>query len=72
MKEEALDPKTSLENVDPKNQNRGRRRRSTRFENLSRERRSKEEESQAGGEKNMGRRRSSTGVGILGKVNGGT
>ena len=66
MKEEASNLKTSLENVDPKNQNRGRRRRSTRFENLFGERRSKEEESWAGGEKNMGRRRSSTGIG---KVN---
>ena len=45
MKEEAPDPKTSLENVDPKNQNRGRRRRSTRFENLFGERRSEDEES---------------------------
>ena len=69
MKEEAPDPKTSLENVDPNNQNRGRRRRSTRFENLFGECRSEDEESWAGGEKNMGRRRSSTGVG---KVNGGT
>ena len=66
MKEEAPDPKTSLENVDPNNQNRGRRRRSTRFENLFGECRSEEEESQVGGEKNMGRRRSSTGIG---KVN---
>ena len=69
MKEEAPDPKASLENADLKNQNRGRRRRSTRFETLSGERRSEEEESRAGGEKNMGRRRCNTSVG---KVNGGT
>ena len=53
MKEEAPNLKTSLENADPKNQNRGRRRRSTRFENLFGECRSEEEESQVGGEKNM-------------------
>ena len=46
----------------------GRRSRSTRFENLSRERRFDEEESRVEGKKNKGRR-SSIGVG---KVNGGT
>jgi len=60
---EVLDLKTSLENVDPKKQNRGR---STRFENLFGERRSEEEESRARGEN---RERRSIGIG---KVNGGT
>ena len=52
---EVLDPKTSLENTNPKKWNRGRR--STRSENLFGERGS-EEESRAGGEKNRERRRS--------------
>ena len=60
---EVLDPKTSLENTNPKKWNRGR---STRSENLFGELES-EEESRAGGEKNRERRSAS-----VGKVNGGT
>ena len=61
---EVLDPKTSLENTNPKKWNRERR--STRSENLFGELES-EEESRAGGEKNRERRSPS-----VGKVNGGT
>ena len=43
MKEEVPNPKTSLENADLKKQNRGGRRSTTRFENLSRECRFEEE-----------------------------
>ena len=61
---EVLDPKTSLENTNPKKWNREIR--STRSENLFGELES-EEESRAGGEKNRERRSTS-----VGKVNGRT
>ena len=78
MKEEVPNPKTSIENIDLKKQNKGRRRRSMSWRREEQgkkkhrleERRTEEEEEEearAGGEKRKKRRR----IGV-GKVNDGT